>query len=189
MMGTHRMLFRECRRSDFESMWELDQECFPPGISYSRSELRAFLSRTTAETIVVESDRRIVAFVLGWRRSRAEGHVITLDVTASARRRGLGRRLMIELEARFRAAGVRRVQLETAATNAIAIGLYERLGYRKVAQLRGYYGPGLHAWRMEKTLDGSAPFQHASEKASVTDPALIATSRDRPAVSASSRVG
>ena len=156
-MGTHRMLFRDYRRSDLESLWEIDRECFPPGISYSRSELRAFLSRTTAETIVVENDGRIVAFVLGWRRSRTEGHVITLDVTASARRRGLGRRLMVELEARFRAKGIWRVRLETVATNAIALGLYERLGYRKVAHLRGYYGRGLHAWKMEKALDGSAP--------------------------------
>ena len=151
------MLFREYRRADFESTWQLDQECFPPGISYSRFELRAFLSRKTAETIVVESEGRIIAFVLGWRPSRAEGHVITLDVTASARRRGLGRRLMVELEARFRAAGVQRVQLETAATNTIAIGFYERLDYRKVAHLPSYYGPGLHAWKMEKALDGSAP--------------------------------
>ena len=137
-MSAQRMLFRDDRRSDFESMWKLDRECFPPGIAYSRSELRAFLSRRTAETIVVESDGRLVAFVLGWRRTRTEGHVITLDVTASARRRGLGRRLMVELEARFRAAGIQQVQLETAATNAIAIGFYQRLGYRKVAHLRGY---------------------------------------------------
>lgn len=156
-MGATRMLLRDCRPSDFESMWELDQECFPSGIAYSRSELRAFLSRKTAEAIVVESDGRIVAFVLGWRRSRTEGHVITLDVATSARRQGLGRRLMVELERRFRAAGVRRVQLETAATNTIAIGFYERLGYRTVAQLPSYYGPGLHAWSMQKALDGSAP--------------------------------
>jgi ribosomal-protein-alanine N-acetyltransferase len=147
------LVFRDYRPADFQSMWELDQECFPPGVAYSRSELRAFLSLKTAETIVLESEGRVVAFVLGRRRSRLEGHVITLDVTASARRQGLGRRLMIELEGRFRAAGVRRVQLETAATNAIAIGFYERLGYRKVAQLRSYYGRGLHAWRMEKALD------------------------------------
>jgi ribosomal-protein-alanine N-acetyltransferase len=149
--------FRDYRRSDFESLWRLDRECFPPGIAYSRSELRAFLARRTADTIVVEREGRIVAFVLGWRRSRTEGHVVTLDVTASARRQGLGRRLMVELERRFRAAGVQRVLLETAAANTIAIGFYEGLGYRKVAELPGYYGPGLHAWRMEKALDGRAP--------------------------------
>jgi hypothetical protein len=32
---------------------------------------------------------------------------------------------------------------------------YERLGYQKVAHLDRYYGPGLHAWRMAKTLDGT----------------------------------
>jgi ribosomal-protein-alanine N-acetyltransferase len=141
---------RTCRASDLEALWTLDQECFPPGIAYSRSELRAFLSRKTAETIVVEIDGRIVAFVLGWRPRRTAGHVITLDVAASARRQGLGRQLMVELERRFRAAGVERMLLETAVTNTIAIGFYERLGYRKVGRLLGYYGPGRHAWRMEK---------------------------------------
>ncbi|MBI1734305.1 MAG: GNAT family N-acetyltransferase [Candidatus Rokubacteria bacterium] len=148
-------MFRDYRESDFESVWTLDQECFPPGIAYSRSELRAFLSGKTAETIVVERDGRIVAFVLGRRRGRTDAEVITLDVTASARREGLGRRLMVELERRFRAAGVPRVTLEAAATNAIAIRFYESLGYRTVAPLPSYYGPGRHAWRMEKALVSS----------------------------------
>jgi ribosomal-protein-alanine N-acetyltransferase len=148
---------RDYNRSDFETMWRLDQECFPSGIAYSRSELRHFLAAKMAETIVVERDGRIVAFVLGWRRDRTVGHVITLDVTASARRQGLGRRLMAELEGRFRIAGVPLVQLETAVTNTPAIRFYERLGYRKVAQLRSYYGPGLHAWRMQKALETAAP--------------------------------
>lgn len=64
---------------------------------------------------------------------------------------------MVELERRFRAAGVTRMQLETATTNVVAIDFYERLGYRKVARLPGYYGPGLHAWKMEKALAGAAP--------------------------------
>lgn len=144
------MLLREYRRADFESMWRLDQECFAPGIAYSRSALRAFLSRKAAQTIVAESQGRIVAFVLGWRRSRTEGHVITLDVAASARRQGVGRQLLLELESRFRAAGVRRVQLEASVLNTGAIAFYERLEYRKVVQLPDYYGRGLHAWKMAK---------------------------------------
>jgi GNAT superfamily N-acetyltransferase len=102
------MRLRDYHRSDFELVWELDQECFPPGIAYSRSELRAFLSQKTAEAIVAERDGRVVGFVLVWRRSGIDGHVITLDVAASARRQGLGRRLLVELERRFRAAAKRR---------------------------------------------------------------------------------
>lgn len=156
-MGRNRVVLRDYRRSDFEAMWRLDQACFPADIAYSRSELRAFLSHQGAQTIVVERDGRLVAFVLGWRRSRVEGHVVTLDVTPSARRQGLGRCLILELEARFRAAGVGRMQLETALTNTAAIAFYERLGYRKVAHLRGYYGAGLDAWKMQKALDGARP--------------------------------
>lgn len=148
------MVLRDYRRSDFEALWRLDQQCFPPGIAYSRSELLAALSLRTAETIVAESeDGRVVAFVLGSRPSRAEARLITLDVAAPARRRGLGRRLLAEVERRFRGMGVERIRLETAVDNAAAIALYERLGYEKAGWLRSYYGPGLHAWRMEKRLD------------------------------------
>lgn len=148
------MLLRDYRRFDFETVWRLDQQCFPPGIAYSKSELLAALSLKTAETIVAESeDGRVVAFVLGSRPSRAEAQLITLDVAASARRRGLGRRLLTEIERRFRGMGVERIRLETAVDNAAAIALYGRLGYEKAGYLPDYYGPGLHAWRMKKRLD------------------------------------
>jgi ribosomal protein S18 acetylase RimI-like enzyme len=49
------------------------------------------------------------------------------------------------------------VQLEAAVGNKSAIAFYEHLGYRKVAHLDRYYGPGLHAWKMAKTLDDTGP--------------------------------
>jgi ribosomal-protein-alanine N-acetyltransferase len=168
------VLVRDYRRADFESLWALDQQCFPAGIAYSRAELRAFLSLRTAETIVAERGGRIVAFVLGHRRSRTGGHVVTLDVAAPARRHGLGRRLLLELERRFRAAGARHVQLETAVANTVAIAFYEGLGYRKLARLAGYYGRGLHAWKMDKALDDGPPHRwggHGTRVAAACAPA------------------
>jgi ribosomal-protein-alanine N-acetyltransferase len=173
MIGPNQLLFRGYRRADFESMWKLDQACFPSGIAYSKSELRAFLSAKTAETIVVERDGRIVAFVIGWRRGRTEGHVITLDVTTAARRQGLGRRLMTALEARFRAAGITRMRLETAVTNTVAVSFYEALGYRRAARLRSYYGPRLDAWSMQKELD-SPPTHPAGDPARTARPSSAA---------------
>jgi ribosomal-protein-alanine N-acetyltransferase len=149
------IVLREARSDDFEPMWRLDQECFVPDVAYSRGELRAFLRRNTAETIVADRDGHIVGFVLGWRGNHATGHVGTLDVAPSARRHGVGRRLLLELERRFRAAHAARMQLEVAVTNTTAITFYEGLGYRKTAHLPGYYGRGLHAWKMGKALDAS----------------------------------
>jgi ribosomal protein S18 acetylase RimI-like enzyme len=96
--------------------------------------LRAFLSLRRAETIVAEREGHIVAFVLGWRRSRTDAHVITLDVAAPVRRHRLGRRLLLALERRFRAAGV-----------------------RPRAARDGGREHGLHAWKMDKALDDPAP--------------------------------
>ena len=101
---------------------------------------------------MAEGAEGIVAFVLGARRGRREGHVITLDVAAEARRQGVGRDLLARLEERFRAQGVRRIGLEVAVDNAVAIAFYERHGYRTGGRIADYYGPGLDAWQMEKVL-------------------------------------
>jgi DNA-binding MarR family transcriptional regulator/GNAT superfamily N-acetyltransferase len=54
-------------------------------------------------------------------------------VARTVRGLGLGRRLLAELENRARAAGVRRVQLETKDVLREAINLYTSAGYREVA--------------------------------------------------------
>ena len=48
-MGATRVVFRDYRRSDSESIWRLDQTCSPHGIAYSRSELRPLLFRRAVE--------------------------------------------------------------------------------------------------------------------------------------------
>ena len=57
-------------------------------------------------------------------------------VLRTCRRLGVGRRILAELEARAISLGLRRVMLETGVAQPEAIGLYERVGYRR----RGVYG-------------------------------------------------
>jgi GNAT superfamily N-acetyltransferase len=53
-------------------------------------------------------------------------------VSPAARGQGLGRRLLVELEDRARAAGCRRAQLDTNGTLVEAIAMYRSLGYVEV---------------------------------------------------------
>jgi len=53
-----------------------------------------------------------------------------LYVTRSRRREGLGRQLLVEVEAHGRRVGARTVWLETSSVNVPGIAAYERLGYR-----------------------------------------------------------
>jgi N-acetylglutamate synthase-like GNAT family acetyltransferase len=70
-------------------------------------------------------------------------------VTARARRRGHGRRLLRELESLARAAGARRVRLLTTGALAEAMQLYEAAGYHEVEALAR--GGRRDAW-LEKDL-------------------------------------
>ncbi len=59
-------------------------------------------------------------------------------VDASARGLGLGRRLLVALEAEARTRGVRRISLETGISQPEAIGLYRAAGYVDCAPFADY---------------------------------------------------
>ncbi|MBI5167976.1 MAG: GNAT family N-acetyltransferase [Candidatus Eisenbacteria bacterium] len=71
--------------------------------------------------------------LLGLRGERA--WIGGMGVVPAGRRRGLGDTLMKAVIERARARGVREVWLEVLTTNARAIPLYERLGFRHVRRL------------------------------------------------------
>src|SRR5262245_18502251 len=141
------LVVRDLEARDLESAWELDQRCFEPGIAYSRAEIRSFLARPAAIALAAESGGRLVGYAIADRRGHG-GHIVTIDIAESARRRGLGRRLFAELFARLGDEGAREIRLDVDVRNAGVIRFYERLGFEKARVLRGYYGRGLDGYEM-----------------------------------------
>jgi [ribosomal protein S18]-alanine N-acetyltransferase len=45
---------RDYRAADFERLWQIDQLCFPQGISYTQMELSGFITRRNAITLVAD---------------------------------------------------------------------------------------------------------------------------------------
>src|SRR6266568_9104721 len=73
-------ILREFKREDFEILWDIDQKCFPPGISYSRIELAAYIRHRGSLTLVAESTEA---------RREAEGSPILGFIVAEVDRRGM----------------------------------------------------------------------------------------------------
>jgi len=71
---------------------------------------------------------RLVGAVMGAYDGR-RGWVYHLAVAQDRRRQGIGRQLMLALEAAMAARGISKVNLQVRADNAAAVGFYERLGY------------------------------------------------------------
>ena len=161
------MKVRAATAEDFEALWQIDQNCFPPGIAYGRRELQWYMQLPRAFALVSEKNRKIVGFLLtsiaqvnskkrgsGAALATIEsvGHIITIDVLAKWRREGVGSTLLSQAEERLREEGCRTVLLETGVDNESAIHFYKKHGYSVMRTLPRYYLDSLDAFLMGKKL-------------------------------------
>ncbi len=161
---------RQFEKSDFETLWRIDQVCFDPELAYSRPELAFYMRRRSAFTLVAQSTANgsrppggaaagnasqlaegILGFIVAEKKKEC-GHIITIDVVEEARRAGVGSALLAAAEERLSADGALAVELETAVNNDAAIRFYKKKGYYVERTVRGYYSNGLDALVMAKPL-------------------------------------
>ena len=166
-----RFTIRDSRPADFPTLWKIDQSCFPPGISYTPWELKTYMCRWGAFTLVAESDTEpdsepgreetarteqvgvgILGFLVAERSRRGPGHIITIDVVSLARRQRVGSELLDAAEERLRTLGCSWVQLETAVDNGAALFFYKQHGYSVIKTVPRYYASGVDALVLEKKL-------------------------------------
>jgi len=163
---------RDFQPADFDTLWRIDQQCFPPGISYSRAELKLYMRRRRSFTLVAEAAPSgtadpdsgtagkdvppmapaiadICGFIVG-EADRTNGHIITIDVIAVARRSGVGSLLLRAAEDRLRLAHCKSVELETAVDNISALSFYKRHGYSVIGTSPRYYSNGVDALVLQK---------------------------------------
>ncbi len=158
-------VLRDATPGDFETLWRIDQECFVEGISYAKQELKQYIKRPRAFTIVEETERGIVGFLIGEGGAKGPGHIITIDVLTASRRSGVGTRLLQAAEERLVAAGCRGVLLEAAVDNESAIRFYHRHGYSVLKVLPRYYLDSIDGLLLGKRLDRA--LSETKKKASV----------------------
>lgn len=105
--------------------------------------MRAFVSELTenayADYIVARTaDGQVVGYAGQW-IVLDEAHVTNIAVHQNHRGRGIGERLLLELMARAKARGARRMTLEVRRSNLPAQQLYLKLGFVARGVRKGYY--------------------------------------------------
>jgi ribosomal-protein-alanine N-acetyltransferase len=137
--------------SDFETLYRIDQICFPKGIAYGRFEMKVYLRARGSYCLLAESGGNVAGFILA-ELAPDEGHIVTLDVLEDYRRQGIGSLLLSAAENEMVSRGGKRMVLETATTNKAAIALWNKHGYRETGIIENYYGLGQNALKMQKLL-------------------------------------
>ncbi len=142
---------------DVRALVNLDRRSFKPIDAYAWYELLNLCIWPGLISLKAIQDDRIVGFIAGDPR-RQEGHtiVVTLAVDPGYQRRGIGERLMREVEAR---SALPRLQLMVRKSNLPALHLYRKLNYAIVETWPRYYEDGEDAYVMEKKLTLPTPSQ------------------------------
>lgn len=151
------LALRRYDAGDFPRLMEIDHACFVEGIAYPEEEMRYFLERRSAITLVATNGDKIQGFVIADRfRSRrgahAMGRIITIDVAPEAQKSGVGTMLLTGVEKELKRAECDFVSLEVAVDNAKAMRFYKKHGYSVLKVLPRYYLNSVDGLLMGKKL-------------------------------------
>jgi [ribosomal protein S18]-alanine N-acetyltransferase len=143
---------RSLHGRDWNALFEIDQICFPADIAFSRGEFAFYLNHPKSIARVAEGSGRILGFVLARVGQRSIAHVLTLDVIPEVRQHQIGTKLMEALHRELKKRGIGVCVLEVAIGNLAAQRLYEKLKYRYLETLIGYYRGREDAYRMVRVV-------------------------------------
>lgn len=126
---------------DLERLYQIETECFNEE-AFTKRQIARLLEDYNSISLVARVEGQIVGFVIGVifaDRKALHGHIYTIEVLPGHRRRGIGEKLLLEIESVFRQKDVEASSLEVRENNAAAIGMYRKLGYETVGKLKNYY--------------------------------------------------
>jgi ribosomal-protein-alanine acetyltransferase len=133
--------------------YEIEKKCFERE-AFTEQQIAYFLTDYNSVGLAARVNDEIVGFVIGrvdLARNLSFGHILTLDIEPSCRRKRIAQRLLHEIEDIFKERGIKECRLEVREDNVAALDLYLKLGYRKIGKLEKYYG-NAHGLYLGKTL-------------------------------------
>jgi ribosomal-protein-alanine acetyltransferase len=133
--ATARVSVRVMQASDIFAAHSILKES-PEASMWSRESLMESASRGIA--LVAELDGSIAGILVG-RAAADEFEILNLAVGKAWRRRGAASQLVASAVTRAQSEGAAQVHLEVRASNAGAIALYEKMGFRISGRRPNYY--------------------------------------------------
>lgn len=159
-MTDSKLSLRLARPADATIIANLSRDLIEYGLRWRWTAVRvaASIREPDVNVLVACCDAHIAGFAI-MRYGEDDAHLDLLAVTPPYRRTGIGRQLLEWLEKCAVVAGIFTVALEVRAENEGAQRFYERLGYRTLAELPGYYQGVEAALRMSRDLS-CRPLDH-----------------------------
>ena len=130
------MRFLEMKAVHVPQVAALEKLCFAD--PWSENSVASELNNDLALWIVAMNDDTVVGYI-GSQTVAGETDVMNIAVHPDWRRRGIAQSLIECLVVELKNRGSEALMLEVRASNAPAIALYEKLGFRQVGRRPNYY--------------------------------------------------
>ncbi len=133
-MGLH---IEPSRPADADAVAQLHAASFYRG--WPKEDIAAYMMDAETPTLVACDARRRIAGFAMLRLLGDDAELMTIAVSPKVRGKGVGGALLRACFADLLMTPSKRMILEVAADNPAAIRLYQKLGFAKIAERKGYY--------------------------------------------------
>ncbi len=125
-----------------DKLFEIEEQCFDQE-AFSKRQISYLLTGYNTIALVAKANSNIVGFIIAQveiENDNLYGHIITINVAPSYRKKGIGRKMLKETESLLKQKGIPECHLEVREDNSAALHLYQNSGYQKISKLERYYG-------------------------------------------------
>ncbi|MFA7236970.1 MAG: GNAT family N-acetyltransferase [Phycisphaeraceae bacterium] len=146
---------RPATLADVPALFAIERDCFNEHDAFKRRQIRDLIANAHSFCRVVEIDNQIAGWCVGLirhHRQHRSGRIYGLAVSSNFRGRGAAKLLVNHVLNLMADQNVRHCYLEVSASNAPAIALYEKLGFRYTRLLPDYYAEGEAGLSMKRDL-------------------------------------
>jgi len=122
-------------------------------VSWSREDLLKEVYSENSLNLVAIENGKVLGYINIW-YVYDEADVINVAVKEESRKRGIGRKLMLEAIGRLKDKGITDIYLEVRVSNLPAQRMYASLGFSTIGVRRKYYSNGEDAYNMHLETSG-----------------------------------
>ncbi len=143
-------MIRQATINDLEELCRIEKLCFKKE-RYSKSFLLHLLESPNIYSAIFEENKRIVgSVIISFHKNTAR--IVSIAVTPLYGKKGIGRKLLNSAEEKVQQLNIKNIVLEVSTENNDAVNFYLSNKYKVDCVIENYYGGGMDAYRMSKTL-------------------------------------
>jgi len=136
-----------------DELFKIEEDCFDQE-AFTKQQIAYLLSDFNTIALIAKSTNDIAGFVIAQievEENTEYGHIVTINVAPSFRRKGVATKLLQEIESFLKQRSITQIRLEVREDNNPALKLYNKLDYKIQGKLDRYYGKK-HGIYLKKTF-------------------------------------